>query len=82
MTTTARLDRLILVLALAIILLVGVGLVARGRFRPGAWCSSNDPDECGDVTIGRRVWDRIDAPPERLLDEVVRATLASVQKWG
>jgi Transposase DDE domain len=80
--TPARLDRLILVLALAIILLVGVGPVARRQYRPGAWGSSNDPTECRDVTVGRRMWDRIAVPPERLLDEVVRATLASVQNWG
>jgi hypothetical protein len=80
--TTARLDRLILILALALILLTGLGLVARGRFRPGAWCSSNDPGECSDVTGGRRMWDRVDVPPERLLDEVGQATLASVPKWG
>lgn len=81
-TTTARLDRLILILALAIILLIGLGLVARGRFRPGAWCSSNDPGECSDVTVGRRMWDRIAVPPEQLLDEVVQATLLSVRNWG
>jgi hypothetical protein len=81
-TTTARLDRLILIPALAIILLVGLGPVARGRFRPGEWCGSNNPGECSDVTIGRRMWDRIAAPPEQLLNEVVRATLASVPKWG
>jgi hypothetical protein len=80
--TTARLDRLILILALAILLLVGLGLVARGRFRPGAWGSSNDPGECSDLTVGRRMWELIDVPPEQLLTEVVRATLASVQNWG
>lgn len=81
-TTTARLDRLILIPALAIILLTGLGLVARGRFRPGAWCSSNNPGECSDVTVGRRMWDQIAEPPERLLDVVVRATLLSVGNWG
>ena len=81
-TTTARLDRLILILAPALILLVGLGLVARGRFRPGEWCRSNNPGECSDVTIGRRMWDRIAVLPERLLEEVVRATLASVPNWG
>jgi hypothetical protein len=81
-TTTARLDRLILILALGLILLIGLGRLARGRFRPGTWCSSNDPRECSDVTVGRRMWDRIDIPPEQLLDEVVRATYLSVGKWG
>lgn len=81
-TTAARLDRLILILALAIILLIGLGLVARTRFRPGAWCSSNDPAECSDVTVGRRMWEYIREPPERLIDEVVQATLLSVENWG
>jgi hypothetical protein len=80
--TPARLDRLILILALALILLTGLGLVARGRFRPGAWGSSNNPAECSDVTVGRRMWNQIDEPPERLIDEVVQATLLSVENWG
>lgn len=80
--TTGRLDRLILILALAIILLIGLGRLARGRFRPGTWCSSNDPDECSDVTVGRRMWASIREPPEQLIDEVVRATLLSVGNWG
>jgi hypothetical protein len=46
------------------------------------WYSSNDPGECRDVAVGRRMWDRIDEPPERLLDEVVRATYLSVGNWG
>jgi hypothetical protein len=80
--TAGRLDRLILIVALALILLSGSGQIARGRFRPSAWCSSNNPCECSDVTVGRRMWDRIDEPPERLLDEVVRATVQVVGNWG
>lgn len=80
--TPARLDRLILIVALALILLTGLGRIARERFRPGAWCSSNDPRECSDVTIGRRMWDQIDVPPEQLFNEVARATLLSLGKWG
>lgn len=81
-TTAARLDRLILILALALILLTGLGLVARGRYRPGQWCSSNNPKECSDVTVGRRMWDQIAEPPESLLDQVARASLASIPNWG
>jgi hypothetical protein len=81
-TTAARRDRLTRILALAIILLTGSGRLARKRFRPGAWGSSNDPTECSDVTVGRRMWDRLGLPPERPLQEVVRATLLSAGNWG
>lgn len=77
-----RLDRLILIVALALILLIGLGLLARSRYRPGEWGSSNKAGECSDLTVGRRMWNRINVPPEELLDEVVRATLASVTNWG
>ena len=81
-TTTVRLDRLILILALALILLTGLGLVARQRFAPRDWCSSNDANECSDVTVGRRMWDRIDAPPELLIRRVIAATLTYAGNWG
>mgnify|MGYP002778423678 CR=1 FL=1 len=81
-TTTARLDRLILILALALILLTGLGLVARRRFAPRDWCSSNDPNECSDVTVGRRMWERIDAPPEDLIHAVIAATRTYAGNWG
>ena len=80
--TARRLDRLILIVALALILLSGLGRIARGQFRPRAWCSSNDPRECSDVTVGRRMWDRINEPPELLVNELVQATLNAVGNWG
>jgi hypothetical protein len=80
--TAGRLDRLILIVALALILLSGLGRVARGRFRPNAWCSSNDANECSDVTVGRRMWARINEPPELLIEEIVRATIEAVGNWG
>ncbi len=80
--TAGRLDRLILIVALALILLSGLGRIARGRFRPSAWCCSNDPYECSDVTVGRRMWDRINEPPELLIEQIVRATIHVVGNWG
>jgi hypothetical protein len=53
-----------------------------GVIRPRAWGSSNDPDECSDLTVGRRMLDQLAVPPEELIDEVVRATLLSVGNWG
>ena len=82
LTQARRIDRLILILALAIWLLTGLGRVARRRFRPGTWCSSNEPNQCSDVTVGRLMWDQLAQPPESLFAEVVRATLESVAKWG
>ena len=80
--TPGRLDRLILIVALALILLSGLGLVAREHFRPSAWCSSNNPCECSDVTVGRRMWDHIREPPQRLFNQILRATLDVVGNWG
>jgi len=48
-----RLERMLLVLALAYWLLVAVGLAACQTHRSGAWCSNNRPDECSPFTIGR-----------------------------
>lgn len=32
--------------------------------------------------ICRRMWDRIDEPPELLVNEIVRATLNAIGNWG
>lgn len=60
----------------------GPGGCPGGRFRPGAWGSSNDPAECSDLTVGRWMLDRIDDPPEKLTDEVIRATLQAIGNRG
>jgi hypothetical protein len=82
LTRADRLDRLLLVLALAYILLTGLGAIARARYRPGAWCSSNDPQQCSVYTIGRVMLDRMDEPPEAAWRAVVAATNETVPKWG
>lgn len=48
-----RLNRLLLILALAYLLLVMIGLHASKTYRSGQWCSNNRTDECSLVTIGR-----------------------------
>jgi hypothetical protein len=48
-----RLERLLLVLAMAYLLLVAVGLYCRNTYRSGRWCSNNRTDECSLVSIGR-----------------------------
>jgi hypothetical protein len=73
LTRADRFDRLLLVLALAYWLLVGLGLLARERYRPGAWCSSNDPRQCGAFTIGRAMLDRMAARPAAAVAAVIQA---------
>jgi hypothetical protein len=77
-----RLDRLILILALALILLTGVGRRARQRYRPGQWCSSNDPGQCSDFTIGRLMVGQMQLTPEEAFTEVIKASFLSLPNWG
>ena len=81
-TRPDRLDRLILILALAYLLLVGLGLCAKGRFRPGRWASNNRRDEYSVFQIGRFMLDQLRIEIHLLL----RALLASSQlpgtNWG
>lgn len=82
MTRADRLDRLLIILALAYILLSGLGALARTRYRPGMWCSSNDERQCSVYTIGRVMLDRMNEPPEAAWQAVVAATVAAAPKWG
>jgi hypothetical protein len=54
-----RVERMLLVLALAYWLLVAVGLAASQRFGSGAWCSNTRPGECSLFTIGRVMFARL-----------------------
>ncbi len=51
-TKPDRLDRLLLILAIAYLLLCGIGLMAKTQFKPSAWCSTNRDIECSIYTIG------------------------------
>jgi hypothetical protein len=82
LTKAERLDRLLLILALAYLLLTGLGAPARARYRPGAWCSSNRAKECSAYTIGRAMRDRMDASPEAAWQAVVGAVTEAAPNWG
>jgi hypothetical protein len=44
--TAERFDRLLLVLAIAYLLLAGLGLWCKSKYPPRRWCSNNRPHEC------------------------------------
>src|SRR5205814_3848057 len=59
-----RFDRFLLILALASILLVGLGLQARLDFDPSAWCTNRRARECSVFTIGKAMLSRTNDLPE------------------
>jgi predicted small integral membrane protein len=77
-----RIDRLILILALAYILLAGIGLRARGRWRAGLWCSNNRLRACSVFTIGRHLLDHFSLSPAAAFAAVATALRDVAPNWG
>jgi hypothetical protein len=77
-----RFDRFLLIVALAYILLVGLGLRAQLDFDPSAWCTNRRTRECSVLTIGRAMLDRVNYLPEDLLRMIRWATIEVATKWG
>jgi hypothetical protein len=80
-TRPERLDRMLLILAIAYLLLCGVGLVALKTATPGDW-SASTRNECSVFTIGRIMLLRLETTLADALDAVVTATEEAVPKWG
>jgi len=80
-TRADRLDRLLLILAIAYLLLCGVGLVARQTHPPGAWSASSRND-CSVFTIGLVMLERLTCSPTQAFQALLAATEEAVPKWG
>ena len=77
-----RLDRLLLVLALAYLLLVGLGLWCRQHLPPRRWASNNRRRELSAFAVGRVMLRRVQTALTPLID-LLLASLATPQgKWG
>jgi hypothetical protein len=82
-TRSDRIDRLLLILALAYILLVGIGLVARRQYREGTWSSANKPRQRSDFLVGLPMLERLKTSPAQALTAVGLAlTKAAGGNWG
>jgi hypothetical protein len=77
-----RFDRLLLILALVYLLLVGLGLHASHNYCPSNWCANTRGSECSLFTIGRRMLDQLQLPPEQALRELQDEIERQSQKWG
>jgi hypothetical protein len=77
-----RFDRFLLVAALSYILLAGLGLKAKLDYDPSAWCTNRRARECSVFTIGRAVVERLNYPPDQLLQMIRWATIQVGSRWG
>ncbi len=80
-TLPERLDRLLLILAIAYLLLCGLGLIAKATFKASAW-SSNTKESCSLFLIGMTMQAKIHASPQRTFAAVVELSLSVAEKWG
>jgi hypothetical protein len=81
-TQPDRLDRLLLILAMAYLLRCGVGLLAQQTHKPSAWCSTNRPIECSIFTIGLIMLDKIKASPAAAFAAVAALSEDASPNWG
>jgi hypothetical protein len=77
-----RFDRFLLILALAYLLLAGLGLQAKLDFEPSQWCTNTRDSECSVFTIGKAMLERCNDDPEELLRRVRYATEDAAARWG
>jgi hypothetical protein len=80
--TAERLDRLLLVLAIAYLLLCGLGLLARRSLKPRDWCSNNQDGTCSVFLVGRLMVERLQCSPAQAFAAFLTATEEAVPKWG
>ena len=81
-TRADRLDRLLLILAIAYLLLCGIGLIALQTRSPGHWSSSTRNNECSVFTIGRIMLHRLHATVANAVQALINAIEQADPNWG
>ena len=81
-TLPDRIDRLLLIRALAHIRLIGIGLIARQRYRPSEWCNTNNPRPCSNFTIGRHMLERMRVSPANAIVAIIDVLAQEARNWG
>jgi len=77
-----RLDRLLLVLAIGLLLLFGLGLKVKATYPPSHWSSNRRADECSVLTIARRMQDPVQVSPRQALSALKSALHQTSPNWG
>jgi hypothetical protein len=81
LTEPARLDRLLLILAIAYLLLCGIGLIAQSTLKSSAW-SSSSRDTASIFQIGLLMVEKITASPPQALAAIFHLSETVAGKWG
>jgi len=81
-TRPDRIDRLLLILAIAYLPLCGVGLIAKTRFVPSAWCSTNRDRECSIYTIGMVMLSKMTVTPHQAVAAVIKLSNEAAGNGG
>ena len=81
-TQPVRIDRLLLVLAIAYLLLCGVGLMAKVQFKPSAWCSTNRQEECSIYAIGLIMLQKMNVTARQAFAAVQGLSESVSPNWG
>ncbi len=82
MAKAERLDRLMLILALAYLLLCGIGLVAQKTHTPSEWCSNNKAGTCSSFTIGQGMIEKIKCSAAQAFRAFLLASEEAAPNWG
>lgn len=80
--TARALDHLLLILAIAYMLLCGLGLYCLRHLNPRLWCANNRPGECGVFTIARRLLNLIEVSVEQIFAEIQLCSISLAPRWG
>jgi hypothetical protein len=81
-TCPDRLDRLMLILALAYLLLCGIGLLARRLCKAAQWSSNNQRESCSVFQIGLLMLGKLRCSAPQAFTAFRQATEEAVPKWG
>ncbi len=77
-----RLDRLLLILALAYLLLCGMGLLAKQSRKPGDWCSNSKTGTCSIFVIGQQMLGKLKCSTAQAFAAFLQASQEVVPNWG
>lgn len=81
LSTPDRLDRMLLILAIAYLLLCGLGIIAQKTHKPSAWCSSSK-EQCSIFLIGLIMLNKLNTSPPRAFAAVFELSEEVAEKWG